>query len=231
MTQTNRRERLITFGALSGLLGPFIVGLGSLITALGYTGVEGQSYRLINHFVSELGEVGVSDLAWVFNLSLVIGGLFNTVFMVALAAQFKHWIKYPLGLLGVVATVNGALVGVFPMNNLGPHIVVAMNFFNLGMVMAFAYSLVILFGKRHPFPKWLAAPGLLTAAAFVVFLNFPSDFDSGVDFQEGMTGMLRNRPDFMPLALVEWVVILGILVWVLMLGGYLSYAFNQDSTG
>jgi hypothetical membrane protein len=116
------------------------------------------------------------------------------------------------------------------MNNLGPHVFVAMNFFNLGLVMAFAYSLVILFGKRHPFPKRLAAPGLFTAAAFAVFLNFPSGIETGVDFQEGMTGMLRNRPEFLPLALVEWVVILGILVWVLMLGIYLV-GVRKNRTG
>lgn len=41
--------------------------LGPLIIALGYTGGEGQAYRLRNHFVSELDQVVPSDLALVFN--------------------------------------------------------------------------------------------------------------------------------------------------------------------
>jgi len=40
-----------------------------------------------------------------------------------------------------------------------------------------------------------------------------------------MAGLLRNRPDFIPLALLEWVVILGILAWFLMLGIFL---FNKE---
>jgi hypothetical protein len=57
-----------------------------------------------------------------------------------------------------------------------------------------------------------------------------SDFDQGVDFQEEMAGLLRNRPDFIPLALLGWVVILEILVWVLMLGIYLFVNRKADET-
>ena len=46
-------------------------------------------------------------------------------------------------------------------------------------------------------------------------------FEEGVDFQEGMKGLLSNRPDFIPLALMEWVVVIGIIIWFLMLGFYL----------
>ena len=52
-------------------------------------------------------------------------------------------------------------------------------------------------------------------------LEFPSDINSDVSFDEGMSTLLTNRPDFIPMALLEWVVILGILVWVLILGCYL----------
>jgi uncharacterized integral membrane protein len=107
------------------------------------------------------------------------------------------------------------------MNYLRPHILVALIFFDLGMLVAFLYSFVFLLSKKHPFPRWLAIPGFLTAAAFAWFNNFPTEFDADVDFQEGMAGLLHNRPDIIPLALMEWVVILGILIWLLMLGIYL----------
>ena len=217
------QERIARF---SGLLGPLVIMFGMLVSALGYTGVEGQDYALRNHFVSELGQVGVSDLAWVFNASLVIGGSFNAVFLARLARGIPGWPRYPLLVLGLAAAVFGALVGVFPMNNLGPHIFAALGFFNLGMLVTFLYSLLLLFGRGGPLPRWLALPGLLNTAAFFWFNNFPSEVESGVDFQEGMEGLLTNRPDVIPLAALEWAVILGILAWFLILGIYLCFKKN-----
>ena len=210
-----------SFTSSCGISGPLLMGLGILISAVAYVGVEGQSYGLMNHFVSELGELGVSELAAVFNWGLILGGSLTTIFMVYLASQIDHWVKYPLGILSVYTTVNGALVGVYPMNFLEPHIQVAMRFFNLGMLISFLYSLLFLLTKWHPFPRWMAAPGLLNAGFFAWFLNYPSEMNSDVSFDQGMSTLLTNRPDFIPMALLEWVVILGILVWVLILGGYL----------
>jgi len=62
---------------------------------------------------------------------------------------------------------------------------------------------------------------LANTAAFFVFNNFPSQFEEGVDFHEGMGGLLSNRPDFIPLALMEWVVVVGILIWFGLLSIYL----------
>jgi len=204
------------------------MGMGILFAALAYIGVEGQQYNLANHFVSELGELGVSDWAWAFNWGLILGGTLTTVFMVYLAYRVEHWLRYPLGLISVYATINGALVGAYPMNYLEPHLRVAMAFFNLGMLIAFFYSLLFLFSKKHPFPRWMAIPGLFNAAAFALFLNFPPSFDVDLGFEEGMGGLLNNRPEFIPLALMEWVVILGIMVWILMLGVYLFLRHNRD---
>jgi hypothetical membrane protein len=218
-------RKLNTFASLSGVIGPAIMGLGMLLSALAYVGVDGQRFNLANHFVSELGELGVSQWADVFNVSLILGGIFTTVFMGYLAFQLDHWLRYPLGLLSVYTTINGALVGVFPMNFLEPHTRVAMSFFNLGMLMSFLYSLFFLFSSKHPFPRWMAVPGLLNAASFALFLNFPGGFEGDTGFDDGMAGLFTNRPDFIPLALLEWVVILGILLWVLLLG---AYSFQKE---
>jgi len=226
-----RNQSLESFGIFSGMIGPIVIWLGMLITAIGYVGIEGQRYSIRNHFVSELGEVGVSSLAWVFNASLFIGGILATIFMIYLASRIDSWLRYPLGIISVVATLNGALVGLFPMNNLQPHIFVAMNFFNLGMFISLLYSLVILLGKKHPFSRWLAIPGLINAGLFIWFLNFPSDEDAINQFQEGMQGLIRNRPDFMPMALLEWAVILGIILWVFLIGVYLfTHCKLKEST-
>ena len=59
----------------------------SVVTALAYTGSKGQPYSPLNHWVSELGEVGVSELASVFNVGLIIGGLCFAVFMPSSAGR------------------------------------------------------------------------------------------------------------------------------------------------
>jgi len=220
---------LTRLGSWSGLIGPIVILLGSLITALGYTGVEGQGYNPLNHFVSELGEVGVSELAGVFNTSLIAGGTFNALFMITLAKGIRSWLRYPLAILGLSAAISGGLVGVFPMNDLNNHIFFALGFFNLGLLVALAYSLVFLFGKSHAYPRWLAFPGLINTAAFFLFNNFPSQFETDVDFQAGMEGLLSNRPDFLPLALLEWVVVLGIMIWFVMLASYLISQHQKES--
>ena len=219
-SRNTERQLMPRLAAYSGLLGPLLIAAGMLISALGYSGVEGQSYSLRNHFVSELGQLGVSRLALVFNLSLVIGGILNSIFLAALALQVPGWPRYLTLLLGLGASICGTLVGIFPMNNLQAHITVALGFFNLGMLVALIYSILFLVDRGGPVPRWLAIPGLLNTAAFIWFNNFPSEFQAGVDFQEGMQGLLTNRPDFIPLALLEWMVVLGILSWFLVLALY-----------
>jgi len=223
------KSRLSRLTVYCGLLGPLVIGLGILSSALGYTGAEGQAYALPNHFVSELGQQGVSDLAVIFNASLILGGILNSIFLAALALQLKGWLRYPMILLGLGAALSGTLVGFFPMNNLQFHIFFALAFFNLGMLVSFIYSLLFLIGRGGPFPRWLALPGLFNTAAFLVFNNFPSQFDEGVDFQEGMQGLLSNRPEFILLAALEWIVVLGILAWFLMLALYRIVKYDGDN--
>jgi len=63
-----------------------------LISGLAYVGKQGEGYSLRNHFVSERGELGVSQLAVMFNWSLITGGLVSTVFVIYISCQIDHWI-------------------------------------------------------------------------------------------------------------------------------------------
>nr|MBN1229909.1 hypothetical protein [Anaerolineae bacterium] len=58
----------IRITSLAGFAGSGIILLGCLISGLAYTGRTGESYSLLNHFISELGELRYSELALVFNL-------------------------------------------------------------------------------------------------------------------------------------------------------------------
>jgi len=205
------------------MLGPGIIALGMSLSAVTYRGIDGQAYSPLNHFVSELGEVGVANLSGAFNWALILGGLITLPFMVYLAGQIRFWARWPLGLLGVLAAVFAILVGIFPMNYTNPHTFAALTFFNLGLAFAVLYSLVILFSRRQPFPKWLAIPGLIYALSFSWFTLFPSAIPLEIDFEVGMSGFLQNRPDVFALAVIEWVMVLAILIWILLMAIYLIF--------
>ena len=103
------------------MIGSAFFLVASVAAALVYSGTSGEGYSPLNHWVSELGELGVSQLAFVFDLGLVVGGICLAVFMTALGVARGGrlaWIYVPLG---IVSGVAGALVGVFPMNQIGVH--------------------------------------------------------------------------------------------------------------
>jgi hypothetical membrane protein len=197
----------------AGLVGGAILTLGSVVTALRYTGTEGEPYSTFSHWVSELGERGVSTLAPVFNLGLVIGGLLFAVFMVGLAVTGTGRLRYVYGVLGVAAGVAGTGVGIFPMNELDKHALVALTFFNLGWIVVGLASIDFV---RHPdprFPRWLAAIGAATVVAFVGFLV--SLQTEGLLAGDGLAAPDERRA-FWIVPTLEWALIIGIVAWVFL---------------
>ncbi len=212
-----------TITPVLGIVGSALVGMGALVAALAYTGRAGEPYSLLNHFISELGEVGVSELAWLFNATLFVGGLCITLFLLGLAMHMRAgWFSVLFGLVGVVTGVSGALVGIFPMNNLAPHARVAMTFFNMGLVATLLFSLYVLFSRRRTFPKWMLVPGLLTTASFAGFLYLPRpDAPPSEELLETALRMMANRPAVWPMAILQWSVLISILLSALVVSLYL----------
>ena len=202
----------------SGAAGSSLIGLGMLAAALMYRGRLGESYSPLNHFVSELGELNVSPLAWAFNGGLLLGGLCLVVFLVGLGRRIGGWLGGLFSLMGFACGISGTLVGVFPMNNLSPHIFWAMNFFNLGLGCMLFFSLLALVGRAH-LSRWLALPGGLAAAAFAAFLYLPapaSQTGQNVDPLAAVSSMLNApRQTIWPLAVFEWLAVLAVLGWAL----------------
>ena len=78
-----------------------LVGLVFVLTPqLFYTGAEGEPYSMFNHAVSELGELGVSELAWMFNIGLFLAGILFIPFMIGLGLYLEN-------ILGKLAAVGG----------------------------------------------------------------------------------------------------------------------------
>jgi len=222
-----RRQRLAT--AAAGISGVAVILLGALISALAYEGRNGQAYRFWNHFVSELGEVGVARLAWVFNAGLILGGVCIVIFMIGLARLLPGVFRYIFAVAGLATGISGTLVGVFPMNRLQPHIQVAMQFFNMGLLSMTLFSLYVLLARQRAFPRWFVIPGLLATVSFAAFLYFPTPGDISGGLPTTQALIITNRPDVWWLAIFEWAAVGAVLGWVLLVSLYLWVEQGQTT--
>jgi hypothetical membrane protein len=109
-----------------------------------YRGKAGERYSPLNHFVSELGEFGTSRGALVFNAGLFASGVLLIPFFLGLGILLHSVLGWLGTAGGIGSAVACALVGVFPMNNLKPHTLVAVAFFRLGLVTMILYGLALL---------------------------------------------------------------------------------------
>ena len=198
------------WGPTLGLVGWAAITLGSLVTAIFYTGTQGEAFSPLNHWISELGEVGVSGLALVFNVGLIVGGIAYALFMVAFASTRRGWLPWLAAAIGVLAGVAGSLVGVFPMDapTIGIHRLVALTFFNLGWISVGLASLDIWRRPEARFSHWLPWLGALTV---VVFLAFLAVYLPVLTY----TGTDTGRQTFSLATTLEWLVLAGILAWTL----------------
>lgn len=199
-----------------GILGGLIPLLAALATGLVYRGRHGERYSPFNHFISELGEVGISRLAWVFNAGLVACGLLLFPCCIGLGLLIPGpWSKLAMT-TGCLAAIAVALVGVFPMNNLKPHTAAAMSYFRLGLAMVGLFTLAFLLQSETPpvLPPILGlagAPAILSFAGFLIY--------SRIKFKE--VGEIldptiqKERPHFWMLTILEWAIFLTTVPWFL----------------
>lgn len=200
-------SRLMRYGPAAGFVGSAFFVVAAIVSAGFYMGSQNEPFSPLNHWVSELGELGVSRLALVFNVGLFVGGLALALFFAALGLIRRSRLASVYVLVGVVAGISGALVGVFPMNNRGIHIVMALGFFVLGWVAVGLASLDVWRRPEQRFSRWLPALGAITVAVFLMFLS--------VYIPYLYTGTGSDRPGFSIATVLEWLVLTGIIGWVL----------------
>ena len=200
--------RLLRYGPEIGFFGSAFFMVASVMTAVAYTGTVGEGYSPLNHWVSELGEMGVSGLALMFNVGLFVGGFALALFFAALGVARRTrlaWLYVPVG---VISGVSGALVGVFPMNNPAIHIVFALGFFVLGWVAVGLASLDVWRRPEARFSRWQPVLGAITVAVFLLFLSVYVPYLS--------SATSGDRPAFSIETVLEWLVLVGIIGWVLV---------------
>jgi hypothetical protein len=200
------------FTIVCGFLGPLIMILGSLVAALPYEGKKGESYSLLNHFISELGELGVSHNAHIFNLCLIAGGIVLVGFMLGLGVFLATKLGYLAATIGIWSGLSCSAVGMVPMNNLPVHMRVADSFFYSGLAITLLFTLAILTDRGSKLSKWLALPGSLTVICFSAFLALPHI--SGIPRATALDPSKFVRPTVWVLPLLEWSVFASIVIWV-----------------
>lgn len=208
----------------AGILGVLFIGFGSLLSAVVYVGAQGQRYSPLNHWVSELGEVGVSQGAAVFNAGLVIGGICSALFMFGLSLWMHGAIRWVFGAAGVLMGILGSLVGLFPMNNLLAHTTAAAGFFLAGGISIGLFSLYNGFSRQLLFPRWLVLPGVMTVGSFVLFSLSLLNIEAAVSVLETP----EVRPAFWLTTTLEWLVVIGLLVWMFFISLRLRTATDEE---
>jgi hypothetical membrane protein len=188
-----------------------------LITAIRYRGKVGERYSPLNHFISELGEVGVSPAAWVFNIGLILSGLAITPFILSLGSSLDSLLGWIGTGCGVVAALGVTAVGIFPMNHLKSHSYAAMAFFRAGLLMVCFFGLAILFqpAERVVVPRLANLFSLLAAAAFASFLFMPVIHKPETPTSDMLDpNVVPERPRFWSLAFLEWLVFFTTILWI-----------------
>lgn len=209
---------LVSFFKYFGLAGTVIILLAVIYSALGYQGRRQERYSLLNHFISELGEVGVSARAWVFNGAMIAAGLLLIPFIIGLGLVLGNVWGILSILAGLWAAISCSLVGVFPMNNLGPHSKAAISYFRGGLVMVVLFAVAI----------WLQPAGevavagyanifsLLAVAAYATFLVLlgrkPAKTEEAAPSFD--PAAIPERPRFWLLPALEWAVFFSTVLWL-----------------
>jgi hypothetical membrane protein len=200
---TSRRLALLGFASVGVILA------GVVATAIPYQGHAAESYSPLNHFVSELGEISGSTLAWAFNAGIVLGGMGLGAFLLLLVDRFDGPFRIALVCVGVVAGISGTLVGVYPMDYHLTHRIVSGILFLTGWLAVAIFSLRLLVIPRPGMPRWLLVPGAAVVAVSWTFIAVYSTYQPA-----NPDGPIANRPPgFWSVPFLEWASLLTLLAW------------------
>ena len=200
-----------------GFLGTGLIVLAVVFPMILYHGKLGERFSVLNHFISEIGEVGVSRAAWIFNIGLLLAGLVLLPYVVGMGMVFDSLLGWLGTAAGVIAVLGVAAVGVFPMNNFKPHKTAATTYFRAGLVMVFFFGLAILFqpSGKAIIPQAANMLSLLAFLAYGAFLVWPVAKRK----EQTPTDILDpqqepERPRIWALPILEWLVFFSTIAWL-----------------
>jgi len=198
-----------------GLVGLAILAFGVIVPGIVYVGRAGEPYSPLNHFISELGEVGVSPLAWVFNASMVVSGSVLGLLLAALGWLIPSRAGRAAGTFGGVAGAAVVGIGLVPMNDLMPHLRWAFLFFWSGLACVALFAVALWRDRSRHLPRWLTGFALASLAVFLLFLAWPIVF--GLPDRRMLDpGSGVARPSLWPDAALEWAVQLTVVLFAVV---------------
>ena len=119
--QSNRNLKLIRVAGISGIIGSTL----PLIMVFASTVLE----KTFSWNKNALSDIGVSQLAWLFNSALIVGGLLNLLFAFGLRNYLEKSRGLKVGVwLIIISSISLALVGVFTENYIVIHVLVALGY-------------------------------------------------------------------------------------------------------
>ncbi len=202
-----------------GITGSVVILVCLLTAMLVYRGKNGEHYSIWRHFVSELGEVGVSKFAWVFNTGLIVGGFLFFLMMPGVGLSLNSLWGYFATATGMVAAIGCLFVGVFPMNNIKPHIKAAMTYFRGGLVTVILFSIAILAQDQDNriIPLYALIVAVLAIFSYSSFLILLAKSLKQKESNALDTSNIQERPRFWWMPLLEWMVVIFTILWFLII--------------
>jgi hypothetical membrane protein len=202
-----------------GWTGSLLILFSSLAAALAYRGKEGERYAITRHFVSELGEVGVSRLAWVFNGGLILGSFLLLLMMPGVGISLDSVWGYIGTAFGMLAALACLFVGVFPMNRIKPHTIAALTYFRSGLAAVLTLSLAIVAqpAEARVIPLYSLVIGALAFAAYASFLIHAGNVAKKQQGGALDTTGVKARPRFWWMPFLEWMVVIFTILWFLVI--------------
>jgi hypothetical protein len=201
-----------------GFAGCLLLLLGVVLPAPLYIGRNGERYSVFNHFISELGEVGVSKGARIFNRCLFAAGWLFLPFAVGLGFSIGNfWAK--LGMVaGIGTAVTCMLVSVFPLDQLERHLRAASSFFQSGLVTVILFTSAIWLqpAEAAVIPKGVDIIGVFSAISYSLFLLFSVRALPGTEKTDLLiTDIFEHRPRFWIVPILERLVFISTVAWFL----------------
>ena len=201
---------------LAGLAGVILGLIGVTLPSLVYRGTKGEKYSFLNHYISELGETGVSTWAWVFNLGMILCGGCIVVASLSLGLLLPGlWAKAGL-VLGVATGLALSMVGVFPMNKIKSHTIAAIAFFRGGLLMVLFFSLaIVLQSSENPLVlRALGLVGMIPVSAFGFFIGLM--WSVRKENKDALDTTEFERPRVWKFAIAEWSILYSFVLWILV---------------
>lgn len=103
--------------ARCGILGFIFTVIATTVPQIVFRNPEGERFSMLNHFISELGWVGVSEWAWIFNAGFITAGPFFAIYLIGLCRQHQgRWARWTRT-SGIAAALSLSLVGLCPLRD------------------------------------------------------------------------------------------------------------------